>query len=255
MGTFYQTRDRFSAGNRDGKKLGERLNYPCAIKAPWHTNGGLNRVIQSIEAELRKIGVERKLGKNELLFAAGDEARGFYYVLAGELRAYKMDENGRQFEIARFREGDYLGEVVLFARGNFPVFAEAVIPARVLFLNGERILREISVNSALALFFLNLLAKKCLILSRRIESLSLQSVRERLIQYFYSQCPGSGCQRFFILKMKKGDLAKQLGTVGETLSRTFRQLQKERLIQVSGRKIKILNCPALRKEIAGLAEV
>ena len=98
------------------------------------------------------------------------------------------------------------------------------------------------------MYFVDLLARKCVVLSNKIESLGLRTVRQRLIRYLLSQC--SGEQKCLVeLKIKKGELAKILGTISETLSRNLKQMQEEGLIEVEGNRVAIKNCPALREEL------
>jgi CRP-like cAMP-binding protein len=53
------------------------------------------------------------------------------------------------------------------------------------------------------------------------------------------------------LEIKKTELARLLGTISETLSRNLRGLQRDGLIEVKGRRIRIKECSRLRKEIPG----
>jgi CRP-like cAMP-binding protein len=97
----------------------------------------------------------------------------------------------------------------------------------------------------------DLLARKCVVLSNKIESLGLRTVRQRLIRYLLSRC--SGEQTCLVeLKVKKGELAKILGTISETLSRNLKHMQDEGLIEVEGNKITVKDCPALRDELISI---
>jgi len=93
------------------------------------------------------------------------------------------------------------------------------------------------------------LARKCIALNERLEALNLQNIRTRLVQHLLRQCPVRAPYHFE-LKDKKMDIAKQLGTISETLSRNLRQLQAEKLIKVEGKAVTILNYPALRRLIS-----
>lgn len=193
-------------------------------------------------------GVERSYRKGTPLFNAEDEAHGFFYIKSGEVRVFKMDTDGNELEMGRFGPGDFIGEIILFAAERYPAFAEATKNTIALYFEKNKILNAITHEPALSTFFLKLLAGKCLVLSKRIEMLGLKTVRQRLIQYVLSQCPGSGSNCTLELKIKKTELAKLLGTVSETLSRNLRQLQDEKLITVKGKRITLLNCPQLRRE-------
>ena len=202
----------------------------------------------SIPDSLKKLGHLKRFQKDEVLFSAEDEAIGFYYVESGEIRVYKMDEQGREVEVVRLRPGDFLGEAIVFASSMYPVFAQAVMDSNVLFFAKGEIIQKMAQNPDIAIYFVNLLARKCVVLSNKIESLGLRTVRQRLIRFLLSQC--SGEQKCLVeLKVKKGELAKILGTISETLSRNLKQMQEEGLIEVEGSKVLIKSCPALREEL------
>jgi CRP-like cAMP-binding protein len=211
-------------------------------------SGEKNKKPTAIPESLKGLGHLRRFQEGEMLFNAEDEADGFYYVQSGEIRVYKMDEQGREVEVVRLGSGGFLGEAIVFVAPVFPVFAQAVKDSDVLFFDKRKISKEMEVNPSIAKFFVDLLARKCVVLSNKIESLGLRTVRQRLIQYLLSNC--SGEQRCLVeLKIKKGELAKILGTISETLSRNLKQMQEEDLIKVEGNSILIKDCPALREEL------
>jgi len=205
--------------------------------------------MDSFDQAVRSLGKPKSYHKGEVLFSAQEKADGFYYVESGEIRVYKMDENGREVEVVRLEQGDFLGEAIVFVSSVFPFFAQAVKDSKVLFFEKNTILRKMEKDPIVAKFFVKLLARKCVVLSKRIESLGLQTIRQRLIQYLLSSCFG-GQQCVVELKVKKVELAKILGTISETLSRNLKQMQEEGLIEVKGSRIQIKDCPKLRSELS-----
>ena len=184
----------------------------------------------------------------DMLFQAGDPADGLYYVKTGQVRIYKMDEQGREVEVVRLEPGDFFGDAVLFVHEEFPAFAEAVRDAEVFFIEKSRLFRDLENIPGLAHDFITLLARKCVTLNRRIEALGLQTVRQRLVQFLLMRCQGKDhCT--VQLDIKKAELARLLGTISETLSRNLKQLQEEGLIEVTGRSIRIRDCPRLRGQL------
>jgi CRP/FNR family transcriptional regulator len=160
-----------------------------------------------------------------------------------------MDEQGKEVEVVRIEPGDFLGEAIVFVSSEFPFYAQAVKDSEVIFLEKKTISQKIEKDPAVAQFFLNLLAKKCITLSNRIEFLGLQTIRQRLIQYLFSSCSGEK-QCIIELRLKKVELAKLLGTISETLSRNLKQMQDEGLIEVKGKKIYVKDCLKLRAELS-----
>ncbi len=201
-----------------------------------------------LDKQIQTLGIKKKHSKKELLFSAGEEARGFFYVLSGEIRVFRMDEKGREIEVVRLQPGDFFGEAAVFAAGRFPAFAETTKDSEVLYFERDAFFRKLEKSPGLSRFFLGLLARKCLILNERIEALGLRTVRQRLAQYLLSHCSGDkGC--VVDLKIKKADLARLLGTASETLSRNLRDMKQDGLIDVRGRSIRVKNCQGLREEL------
>lgn len=198
-------------------------------------------------ARIRSLGTRRSYPAGKLLFLAEEPAGEFFHVDSGAVRVYKTDEQGKELEVARFGAGDFLGEAVAFAGGCYPFTAEAVHETVVLSFNAAGVLRAVEVQPEAARFFIELMARKCLLLSGRLESLGLRTVRQRLARYLCANSAGER-SRVVNLSMKKRELARLLGTAVETLSRTLRQLRTDGLIEVHGASILIKNYQKLKAE-------
>ncbi len=194
---------------------------------------------------LKDTGRPRKFPAGALLFSAGEPAEGFYYIESGEIRVYRMDERAREMELIRARAGDFIGEAVVFAGEIYPAFAEAVKDTETIYFGKKSIFSRIDRDPEVARFFIRLLAGKCLVLNKRVETLGFKTVKQRLIQYLLISCSGERkCE--VELKMKKSDLARLIGTISETLSRTLAQMENEGLITVQGARIRIEDCARMR---------
>jgi CRP-like cAMP-binding protein len=194
------------------------------------------------------LGKLRKFSRGASVFRAGDASAGFFLIRSGAVRVFQLDEQGRELDIARLGPGEFLGEAIAFVSERFPFFAQAVEDSEIAFFDRRTVLRAVDNDPATALFFIELLARKCVHLSSRVESLGLKTVRQRLVQYLLNDCSGSS-RCVVELPLKKSELAKHLGTVNETLSRALKQMENEGLIEVKGKTIGIKNCPALRGEL------
>ena len=204
--------------------------------------------MEKLDPHVEGLGLKKTCRAGNFLFHAQDEARGFFYLRRGGVRVFRMDENGREMEIVRLGPGDFFGEAAAFAGVRFPAYARATEDSEVLCFDREEVFQRIGRDPAVARFFLELLAGKCIVLNQRIEALGLLSVRQRLARYFLSGCGGT--QNCLVeIKVKKSDLARQLGMAGETLSRNLREMEDDGLIRVKGRQIRVLDCPRLRGEL------
>jgi CRP/FNR family transcriptional regulator len=61
--------------------------------------------------------VERRLSREEVLFIAGEEARGLYVVISGAVRAFRAGADGREQVIHTERTGAILADVPFLMMG------------------------------------------------------------------------------------------------------------------------------------------
>lgn len=204
--------------------------------------------MNDLKQKIRELGRSKAYAKDEFLFHAEDPAEGFFYLQSGQVRVFNMDEQGKELEVVRLSPGDFFGEAIVFVQDRYPSYAQAVKDSQVIYFEKKTFFRNLEKDPAVGKFFLRLLAKKCIILNKRIEALELRTVRQRLIRYLVSSCTGeTSCD--VTLPMKKAELAKFLGTVSETLSRNLKQLQEEGFIAVGGNTIHIKNISRLKEEL------
>ncbi len=201
--------------------------------------------MEGLDRKIASLGIRKVYRKGAFLFLTQQEARGFFLILNGEVRVFRMDDAGKELEIVRLRQGDFFGEAIALLKGKFPAFARAAQDCEVLFFETQTVFRRMDEDPAVSKLMLLLLARKCQLLNQRIENLGLRTVRQRLAQYLLSFCRGDEACRLE-LPIKKVELARQLGTISETLSRNLRQLQEEKLIEVSQRAILIKSPKRLR---------
>jgi CRP/FNR family transcriptional regulator, dissimilatory nitrate respiration regulator len=206
--------------------------------------------VDDFDRKIAGLGFSKKIGRGESLFQAGDRAEGFYRVTAGEIRVYKINREGKEIEVVRLRPGDFFGEAIYFARGTFPAYARAVKDAEVLYFPGRLIADTISRDPSVASLFLEVLARKCLVLNERVEALGLRTVRQRLARFILSRSGDTGGS-VFDLEISKAELARQIGTIPETLSRVLRRLGDEGLIEVRGKTVFVKDGARLR-DAAGI---
>ncbi|MBS3757105.1 MAG: Crp/Fnr family transcriptional regulator [Desulfobacterales bacterium] len=192
------------------------------------------------------IAVEKPLEKGALIFSEGEPGNGFYIVVEGQVKIYKLSLEGKEQILHIFGPGEPFGEVPVFSGDVFPASAEAVKKSRVLFFPRRRFIELISADPTLALNMLAVLSRRLRDFTVQIEDLSLKEVPARLAGYLVllskeQQNPSEVC-----LHISKGHLASFLGTIPETLSRILKKMSEKDLIRVNGKKIRLLDYEGLR---------
>jgi len=192
-------------------------------------------------------GVSKTAERGQKIFFDGDRATGFYVILSGKVKIFKLAPEGKEQILHVFGPGEPFGEVPTFANDVFPAHAEAVEKTRLLFFSREGFIRQIRQDPDLAMGMLATLARRLLHMTRLVESLSLQNVSTRLAAYLVQLSEVQKQAATVQLDINKGQLASLLGTVPETLSRALNRLTSQNLIKVQGRQITILNREGLQK--------
>lgn len=201
--------------------------------------------------ELATIAIRRVFGKGDTLFSEGDEASGFYLLVSGHIKMCRVSPDGREKVLHFVRPGETFAEAAFFGDGTYPADARAVEGGEVLFLPKQGFMELMSANPQ---FALNLVISLSLALRRfvrQIEELTFADVASRLASFLLKRATEKstsyGGITYLELGIKKGELAAQLGTAGETISRTFRKLKEEGIIELDGRKVTILQMERLQQ--------
>lgn len=201
-------------------------------------------------AEVAVIAIKRTFAKGESLFNDGDVANGFYLLAEGSMKLCKMSPDGREKVLHFVHAGETFAEAAFFGDGKYPAEAKAMEKGEALFFPREAFMGLLERNPR---FSLNLIVSLSLLLrrfARQIEELSFADVPARLAAYLVEMAGKKSTtfqgKTYIDLDMKKGELASRLGTVSETLSRTFRKLKEEGLIEVEGGRVVVYDMERLK---------
>jgi CRP/FNR family transcriptional regulator len=197
--------------------------------------------------EVGRIALEKHFVKGEIIFSEGEEGDGFYLIVEGTVKVFKLSPDGKEHILHLFSPGRIFGEVPVFAGEHFPANAEAIAETRVLFFPRSGFLALIQKNPRLAMKMLADLSHKLRLFTTQIENLSLKEIPARLAAYLLFVVDEQGGGEFVDLQISKGQLASLLGTIPETLSRVFAKLSAQKLIRVEGRKIVLLDEAGLKE--------
>jgi CRP/FNR family transcriptional regulator len=196
--------------------------------------------------ELRALGalaVERRLAREEVLFIAGEEARGLYVVVSGAVRAFRAGADGREQVIHTERTGATLAEVPVFDDGTYPATAVADEDSVVLFIAKRDVQSVCLEHPKITLAALKMLAGRLRRHAELVEALSLREVGQRLARLLLTEAEGCGKVSedgiTFDLVMTNGQIAARVGSVREVVSRALTRLQQDELILLENRRVTI----------------
>ncbi len=205
----------------------------------------------------RLAGLSRiaQLRRKEMLFADGEPYTGMYVILSGLAVVYKQSGDGRMLILHVCRPGDTLAEDPLFdvPEARYPAHGRVTRDSEVMFLPRDKFLPFLKQHPEVAWELLKGFAVRLRELSQQLEGVTLREVTARLARYLINELEKSGHSRdprpTITLPLAKGALASFLGTVHETLSRSFARLIREKIVTVDGPRVTLLDPARLERLI------
>ena len=203
---------------------------------------------------LRKITAVSKIEKipgHKIIFMEGDFYKGFYIQLKGSVKIFKTSIEGKESVFHIVKPFSVFADIPLFEGNNYPVSAQTLEECIVLFVPKEGFINLIKEEPEISLKMLAGFAKRLKSLIIQVEDLTSKEVKNRLAKYLLKEIKNNKTENlpepYLTLTIPKSTLASYLGTITETLSRTFKKFQDQEIIRMNGKAIFIRNLQVLKK--------
>jgi CRP/FNR family transcriptional regulator len=208
--------------------------------------------------QIERIAHRRNIKKGEGLFFQGEEARGFFMILRGRIKVFRLSPQGQEYVMRVAGPGETLAEAAVFSGKSYPASAEALEDSQLYYFIKSDFIQLIRREPQLALNMMSGLSLLLRHLAQQVEDLSLKEVSSRLARYILDQARNGSVPlatgQQVPLAMKKNLLASRLGTIGETLSRTLAKMKQRGVIEIV-KDVVVIRNPELLKEIAAGAKL
>ena len=223
----------------------QRINLANVLEKTALFSGLSQIEVQQLAARtLRKV-----FGAGELLFSEGEPCKGLHIIARGKVRIFKSSVNGREQVLAVNTSGESVAELPVFDGGSYPASAIAIEEAEIAFISRRDFHAYCLEHPEVALKVLSVVGSRLRRLVGIIEELSFTTIRQRLISALLklAQTTGRPTPRGveFLLPATHQELANQLGTVRELISRNLMRLQAEGLLEVDARQIVVRDIKCL----------
>lgn len=201
--------------------------------------------------------VPRTVGEGFTLFRAGDRCSGLYLVLEGRVRIYRTATDGREQTIALEGPGRPVAELPLFDGGTYPASAATLEPARLAFLPRTEFEHAFRTNPDVAVAVVRALGGRLRHLVQLVETIAFRDVAARLAMLLAEEADrygvaGPGDRVTLVLERTQEQLATEIGTARESVSRAFKQLKgKGLIVRQVGSRVELVNSSLLREYARG----
>lgn len=191
-------------------------------------------------------------GKKNVIFFEKDEGNKLFMIEEGHVKITQVNSDGNEVILAIFGPGDFFGEMSMIDEELRSANAIALSEVKLYYLDLNDFIYMIGHNSHFSLNLMKALASRLRISDDSIKGLFLGDARQRIILTIYNLANQMGIKkgkRVTISNLPtQTDLANLSGTSRETLSRTLKKLETDKVIERVEKDIIILDYHFFLKE-------
>ncbi len=190
--------------------------------------------------------------KGQAIFYEDNLPLGIYCISKGAIKLTRSNKDGKE-QIIRFaREGEFLGYRALIADEPLVATATCIEDTVCCFIPKAVFMDLLDTNNSINKQMLKSLCHDLGIADERIQSLAQKNVRERLaetllfLQQTFQNANDSD-STLISVTLPREDIANIVGTATETVIRLLSEFKNDKIIDMEGKKIRIINKNLLEK--------
>lgn len=182
--------------------------------------------------------------KGEIIYKEGDKPSGLICLSNGKVKVFKEGVGGREQIVRMVASLGIIGYRALFAGGYYNSSALALEDSMICVIDKDTLLKLLKRNSELGIAVIQYMAKELGIANGRTVSLTQKHIRGRLaesllfLRHTYGYEDDNATISVFL---SREDLANLSNMTTSNAIRTLSMFSGEDVIEIDGRKIRILN--------------
>src|SRR5690554_2594999 len=213
---------------------------------------GFNLFKKLNEEEFNRLNYERTCSlykKGTVIYREGSRLTGFFCITRGIIKILKTGIDGKE-QIIRFaKKGEIIAYRSLLSQELACTTAKVIEEAVLCHIPYQTLLFLIKSNWQFSHHMLQIVCRELREANDYITDIAQKTVRERLAEVLlllkenFDLDPNNNLQ----ISLTREELANIVGTATETVIRLLTELKHDNLIEINGRKIKLLNIPELKR--------
>jgi len=218
-----------------------------------HTLSGESLLCSLTNDELEVVGKEKRdmfFKKGQVIFNEGNHPHGIYCIHKGKVKIHKMGEEGKDQIVRLAKENNFIGYRSILSNDAYMASATAIEDTEVCFIAKDKILTLIKTNPNFSFSLLELLSDDLKRAENKITNMAQKHVKERIAETILLLKEAYGYQEdgeSIDSSLTRKEIASIAGTTTETSIRILSDFQKQKMIELDGKKIKIKNLQELIK--------
>jgi CRP/FNR family transcriptional regulator, polysaccharide utilization system transcription regulator len=191
----------------------------------------------------------RHYKRGDILYNEGNRISGFYCINSGIIKVFKTGVDGKE-QIIRFaRKGEIIAYRSVLSNEPACTSAKVIEDCQVCFIPSELLIQFVKTNPSFAFEIVKLTCHELAEANSYITDIAQKTVRERVAEVLLSLVGDFGLddQKYLRISLTREELANIVGTATESVIRLLSEFKSDRLIELNGRRIKILDQRGLEK--------
>jgi len=218
--------------------------------------GGLQNAVHTMTGEdiLRLIVEGRSINsykKKQAVYSEGNHPATLFYILKGKVKAFKINEEGKELVTELYGPGDFLGYISMLEGELYQDTAEAMEDCDIALIPKEDFEELLHNNIEVAEKFIRLLARDISAMEKQLLGLAYNSLRKKVAEALLALHTKYkiNTDEKFAININRESLASIAGTATESLIRTLGEFRNEKLIDIKDGNILITNLKKLERLI------
>jgi len=204
------------------------------------------------DEEMNRLNFEKSCSsfkKGTVIYREGSRLTGFFCVTRGIIKIYKTGIDGKEQIIKFAKRGEIIAYRSLLSQELACTTAKVIEDAVLCHVPYQTLLFLIQSNWQFSHHMLQIVCRELREANDYITDIAQKSVRERLAEVLLllRENFDTDRQNTLQISLTREELANMVGTATESVIRLLSEFRSDNLIELQGRKIKLLNLPGLRK--------
>jgi CRP-like cAMP-binding protein len=191
----------------------------------------------------------RSYKRGEVLYREGSRISGIFCINSGIIKVFKTGQDGKE-QIIRFaKRGEIIAYRSVLSNESACTTAEVIDDIQVCYVPSEMLIYLIKSNPDIALELIKLACRELNEANSYITDIAQKTVRERLAEVLVNLYKDFGIddQKYLKISLTREELANIVGTATESVIRFLSEFKTDNMIELSSRKIRVLNIKGLEK--------
>ncbi len=187
--------------------------------------------------------------KGSIIYHEGSRITGCYCVSKGIVKIYKTGIDGKEQIITFAKKGNIIGFRSVLTGELACTTAKVIEDASLCFIPGYSLIKLVKQNGNFSMDLMQLACKELGQSNAYITDIAQKTVRERLAEILLQLKDNFGLDEdnFLLITLTREELANIVGTATESIIRLLSEFKNDNLIELHGRKIKLININAIKK--------